>query len=700
MCCETALKCLLRTGIERVLVVYDLITEIKLFGIEMNFNRDLFAFHTLPFAAYAEPVGYTKLTALAAPQQAHYEQYIPLTCAAARGLFAAITQHDEWGQQYVVRLPDGSEGGGWRTETAAHMYPTRGRHERRGKELNERQILRTLCRTGFENALGKNGVYALGRTDRHLPELENGLWKNGAFRTTRVSVLLIDIDMDIAWARNDIAPVRLELAVEREVATALHLPYRVFRTGRRGHQIVLPLSAPIDRSVAGWLIGAFGELLIPYHFQSGGQAKADCHNLSGLVRLAGGRHATTERVAFWIDPADASLFPIDRQLEMMAAGYRHPAVHPFEQQEFTSAADEIATFLQDNFYIAPHQYAASSVIRSLAFAAVVHRLPDNLIVARFRDAQERLALPDEDKTWEELDVYGGLEALEAAEVLSAGRNENGKIVSATQPTDAGSRTWATRIWEQDWPTEGVFWNWITEGGQRGITAAKRIFGEDNAERELLARIDLHPISTMSPAKARERRRVIKALYAKHRMPTLGSSSLAQLAGVELPEAAMALISEIMSRLHSVKPIQNRNRTDIEQLVTVLLAAFATDAISNKHGAISLSLDDLVKVMRTRWPGTAVNRDQAGRYLKRITAGNDTCGFALMERVGGGQGWTQAARYKAGVDLRNTKWGSALPVCGNDGNEVNPRAEAIHYRTWGGVYVFEPPKKRGRKPRAT
>ncbi len=661
------------------------------------FDCNLFAIHDLPFAAYAEPEGYARLSALTAVQSHHYETHVPLTTAAARDLLASVTQRDEWGQQYVVRQPDGSEEGEWRTETIAQTYATGGKHERRGDSLDERMVQRTLTRTGRETKRG-NGVYALGRTDKHLSKLELGLWRNGEFRTTPVSVLLLDIDMDTAWERQEIAPIRRELAIEREIAVALRLPYRIFRTGNRGHQIVLPLPAQIDRSVAGWLLDAYVELLTPYHFQGGGAAKADSHNLSGLVRIAGGRHANTERVAFWVDPQDASLFPIPQQLELMRTGYQHPSVHPQEVEAFAEAAAEISAFLESKSFSFPHEYATSRLRRTLAFAAVIEGLPENLFVERFLAAQEMLALPDEDQLWEDVDMEGAIKALEAVEMLAAEREESGKPHARrlAAPADEGSRAWAERVWAEDWPATGAFWMWISEGGRRGITAAKRLFGEERAEQELLARVDAHPISRTMPGKARERKRVISALYPKHRMTGFGVAR--RLAGVVLPEAAVALVPVILERLHAVKPIQPRNRDDIERLVAVLLIAFTADVANERRGVVDLSLDDLVSIMRSRWPETGVNRDQIRRYLRRLTDGVEGCAFSLIGRAGDNRGWTKAARYRPGPDLRVTEWGRSLPTDTHQPQLLAPlRVEPLRYRVQGGTHVFEAPKKRGRRP---
>src|SRR5437764_1456616 len=113
---------------------------------------DLFADHRLPFAAYADPSGYAALSQLKTVRQNHYEQHVPRTVAAARGIFSAVTRRDEWGQQYVTREKDGTEGGTWRTETIAHQYktgwmiPTGGslpieKPARRGKALAEHTVL-------------------------------------------------------------------------------------------------------------------------------------------------------------------------------------------------------------------------------------------------------------------------------------------------------------------------------------------------------------------------------------------------------------------------------------------------------------------------------------------------------------------------------------------------------------------------------
>lgn len=677
------------------------------------FDHNIFAYHDLPLAAYVEVDGFARLSTFTRPQERHYTEFVPATYAAAKALFTSITQKREWGAQYVTKEQKGIRGGGWKTENVAHKYSAGNSKSRRGKELAPRDVLRSLTRSD---------VYAIGRTDRHIIDLEHGPFGNSDWCTTSVSVLCLDVDMDRAWANEDLVAVRRELVIESHLAAALGLPYRVFRTGGRGHQAVFPLPVPIDRSVAAWLLDAYLHLLVPYHNQGNNEAKADASNLQGIVRVAGGRHAKTDRAALWIDPITATLYPIESQLEMMHSGYHHPQKGTSVGNAFADAASELADFLEGKCYLLPHEYG-SAFSRELGFWAAVEHLPENLLVERFRAAQEKWELAGEDDPCEDKRrVKWGNRDTQAMESVQGARS------GQRAESDAGTRAWAERVWAIDWPEHNLFWQWANEGGQRGITAAKILFGEegDYALNAMLARVDEHPISISDPVKARDRKRTLRSFFQKHIMLPFhhhsGSVNISSdafdharaLAVRELSSEGAALVPEVLKCLRGVKPIQERCIHDIEHIIEIILLGFEAHSewqqinASEDHTCrdyVELSLNDFVVIAEARWPNDAIlDRSTVARHLKRLIKGAAGCGYALIAEVPQSKDRTlSTARYRAGADVLASTFASKLSptlivrekMC----YSTSPLSPLV-IRARGGICHQPSTTKRGRKRRDT
>ena len=651
------------------------------FVTNLNFDTDLMALNIQPFAAYIEPDGYDQIKALPSMKDEHYKRFVPITHGIGHAMYETLTQVNCWGTQvYKRKDADGNkdkESGGWVQET--RRLPARARHggERPGRAMKASDLLKSLSRPAY---------YAVGRTDKHL-ETGDGLFGPITFPITQVPCLCLDVDMDDAWETGDASAVRHEVWRESQVAAAMSLTYRAFVTGGRGHQGVLPLPTPVDRSVASWLLTAFEGVLRPWHERDGG-AVADASNLEKIVRVVGGRHIQTGRLGLWVDPVAGRLHDLSVQAELMAAGYRSPESDPLRRALFAEAAEEIATYLTRQ-----HRVRRPECLPPLAADTLVTRtlldLPDNLLAESVRDAQALYGISDHG-------LYGftddgpvpsaKYELVEKAELPAVSADLDD--LSALTP-DA-LRAWAERVWAMNWG-EGTYWDWIAEDGQRGITAAKLLYGSKALE-ELLARAKKAPHTT--PGEPREWERTIRALYAKHRMQSFESADALRLANGMLSEDGQALVPSVVEALHAKNRILPRNRADTERLVHLLLVAFQDSGT----GYVDLSLDTLHAAQKIGQPDSQMSRSGVQRHLLRLRNDKPECGYALPDEIVlDRSGQNMAARYRPGPALRATAFGTSLPT--DDCEDHVPLGEPIRtrVRTLAGLQWREKtPKPRGRK----
>jgi len=654
------------------------------FDIDGNFDTNLMALHTQPFAAYIEPGGYDKIKARASMKDQHYKRFVPITHNMGHALYGALTQVDCWGKQlYKKKDEDGNkdqESGGWVQETRRLPAKRKDGGERPGRALDVSDLLKSLSRPAY---------YAIGRTDKHL-ETGDGRFGPIRFPITQVACLCGDVDMDDAWETGDVGAVRHEVWREFQVAAAMGLPYRAFVTGGRGHQFVLPLPVAVDRSVASWLLTAFEGVLRPWHERDGG-AVADVSNLEKLVRVAGGRHIRTGRLALWIDPVAGRLYDLPVQAELMATGYRSPESDPLRRALFAEATEEIAAYLASQHSVRRHECLPPMAADTLVTRTLLD-LPDNPLVESVRDAQELYGLSnhglygftDDGPTPSAKSELVGKAELPAA---SAEMDE----LSALTP-DA-LLAWAERVWAMNWG-EGTYWDWIAENGHRGITAAKILYGPKALE-ELLARAKKAAHTT--PGEPREWERSIRALYAKHRMQSFESADALRLAHGSLSDDGQALVPLIVEALHAKNRILPRNRADAERLVQLLLVAFQ----DSKTGYVDLSLDTLHAALKIGRPEWAMSRSGVQRHLLRLRDDKPECGYALLDEIVlDRSGQNMATRYRPGPALRATAFGASLPTDECEDHVPLDAPIRTRVRTLGGLQWREKtPKPRGRKPSA-
>ncbi len=643
-------------------------------NMSAEFDQNIFTCHTMPLAGYLESEGYAEIAPKKKVNAADYERLVPTTTTIARAMFSALPQRDRWGRQV-----QGRTGGQWVTEVRGQWYPARNGSKRPGKSLTAHDLLRSLARPN---------VFAFGRTDAHVEEVEFPRFRAEEFHTTSVDCLCLDVDMDFAWERQDAGMIHHEIAREHEIARALGLFYRVFRTGSRGHQVVIPLPAAIDRSVATWLLYGFVSLLEQYHLRDTAEnsnhllAKADVSNLEKIIRIAGGRHIRTGRLALWIDPGTGHLHDLAQQSELMRRGYQHPGNGAFAREDYIEAAEEIAAYLESQM-VFRHE-CPKMPFRTNMFHVVVKALPTNLLVERFLAAQDEWGLSA---------TSARLSKVSTPKVDTT-HVENQTDASEWQSAPEGIQQWATRVWAMQWG-EGTFWSWVNEGGERAITAAKVLFG-DQALRKLIERTYAAPHVT--PEEPNEWRRVINALYHRHEMLGYKARLNPNTVFGHLSDEDVALIPMITDALNTHKKIQTRNREDIEHIIYILLLAFKQSV----EGYIDLSQEAIRDSIRTRWPDADVDVSTIWRHLRRLKEGDSACGFSLLQSIRVDRsGQNYAARYRPGADLRKTPFGATLPVdaCEDAPERTSgPLEMEVISRVTGKIETVDlSPKQRGRKP---
>ncbi len=298
----------------------------------------IFDAHTQPAAFYLDPDGWNQIMKLGSRNCKHWQKFCPNTYAVATALFDGLVQHDLWGyhrgkKQWVTVTaglrPEDKKKLDKKPELLLAEAEQAGSKQKDDKPKRDWPD-KPMTLINVLNALGNPGKNALGSTDARLNVYErNEIWRH-PFYATRVRRLQIDVDMDPAWNWGD--PVRDQGEVSNEISReaalikGLGLMPHFFKTGGRGHQIVVPIPT-LDRSVASLLV-----LMIRYLLAEGKMPKkkpkhkrleVDKSNLDCLVRLPLGRHAETQAVAWMIDPDTTTVLPPNQQAEAVARAWNY-----------------------------------------------------------------------------------------------------------------------------------------------------------------------------------------------------------------------------------------------------------------------------------------------------------------------------------------------------------------------------------------
>lgn len=274
------------------------------------FSDNVMDRHPEPLAYYLEREGWEVIQRMRRPTSKTWLTHCPKTYAIAEAIYEGLPQKQVWGKQGL---------NGWMTLTQGKQIKIR-----KGRFLQKSMGLIDVL-----NSLGNLRHYSLGSHDRKLEELAGDDWYEfDRVPITRVSHLRLDVDMDDAyredmsywgiengWDKPKPEWVRRELAIEQSALCAMALYAYFFRTGRRGHQIVIPTPV-LDRSVASLVILMMRTLLSSLEREPN-RAQIDKSNLDGLLRLPLGRHSATDNVTWFLDPDTGNNVPLEEQAQAL-----------------------------------------------------------------------------------------------------------------------------------------------------------------------------------------------------------------------------------------------------------------------------------------------------------------------------------------------------------------------------------------------
>jgi len=432
------------------------------------FDTDIFAENISPFSAYLEPEGYVLLPKKK-PQVASYERCTPETVRIAVRMLANIPYRCRWGLQI--------ETGNWLTKTNLREHTLKSGMTVYDNYLQLINIMRHLS----------GRTCAVGATDIFLPDQKDYTLENpqGIPIETHVGTLRVDVDMDYAYEHKLFDHICKEIDTEQETAHELGLPYSVFFTGRRGHQIVIALKVPVRRHIASFLLHSYIALLTE---RAEHGAIIDTHNLKKILRLPGGIHARTNRLGLWIDPETISFYPIEIQAHLMANGFvdtldREPDI--LSADKFTTTVLELTAFLK-SIGVKRHDELSAS-----EFSRVITELPNNVFVDRFRHGTKNIGdnLPDATTTSKNRKSDTVQVPIQLNESLS---------------TDIQDEAWAKKYFSRGY-SEGGFWDYISPDG---IKAAIILFKSKTvAEIQLIEQAEQIPY--LNPNDLEDRKRSIR-----------------------------------------------------------------------------------------------------------------------------------------------------------------------------------------------
>lgn len=620
-------------------------------------DTSLFGWNTQPFAYYMERKGYKAVAERNKPHLSTFRKEIPLTVRLAELMLRQIKRHDEWGRQ---------EWSGWwtiRAGLSTGKYP--------GQPLRVQNLVRHLI-----------GKYVVGTTDRpqrtwhpvdDFPFFELG-WN-------LVPHLRLDVDMDSHWFGERAEGIVKELRRERAVAQDLGFPFWAFRTGRRGHQAVLPLPIPISPRDASYLLGGYVRLL---ELQGAGAAKRaasrgtkyDTDNLRSLLRLPGGLHPSVQNLGLWIDIDAGGLYDLVEQARLMTAGFRFPRATEaglWTPDAFRAAIGEVRAHLDKS------GVSEGSLLEPEQVEAVGAALPDNPLVRRMRGAAQALEERREERRRQsearKRDVSGRATPAppavsEGATVWATGESppngEEGHLPEGVpplretrtperEPRTRYTREWALQVWEDGF-APGGFWQWVNTGGKKGIVAATILFGVEGA---VDAMVDLaQKVPYRSESDLKDRIQTIRGLWKTFdwkpyvmRPPREKKPQVLVTGDATEEEEAFAL-EVVQEMLRRKKPRARWSPDLAERVVLILLVALREAG----NGVIEISYRDLAESVTRRWPDQKTNHMSVKEMVHRLTEGDEESLFALLHMTPGATWRSQAHLYRAGKELRATPLG--------------------------------------------
>lgn len=438
----------------------------------------------------------------------------------------------------------------WLTVEAGVWY-----ENARFKHCGERMRLLDVCKM----LAGK--TKAIANTD--VPTSRNWDPATG-WEYNLVTCLRLDVDMERSWRRRDLNAIAQQVRAERACARCLGLPYRCFRTGRKGHQIVIPLPVPTPHLLAWWWMIAFKTLLGNNLHPD---ATLDKDNLTSLLRLPGGLHQDQQRLALWIDADTMRLHDIETQARLMGDGFRYPDEEDsayIPPCEFHRSGREVLAALAERDH---DKHYVPGGDRQDLFFGVVEDLPVNVAVRVFLHALDAMAI-----TADEVDGDDDFREIEAQDAAAFSK--------AVTDGTAFDLEWARRV-VADGFSPGEFWEWLSMEGRRGILALWLVYGKD-AEKEAIAMAN--SVTCRSEAERRKRVRTIKSYWKRfqikdgenatgpvRRAPAKALGNLQAITG-DLSPDGLALAASLGQTLQATGKVQTRNLDALVNAVHVVILA--------------------------------------------------------------------------------------------------------------------------------
>lgn len=288
--------------------------------------------------------------------------------------------------------------------------------------------------------LGRRRVQSVGTSDRIHVEGDCS-WTPPPIRCLRLDV---DYDGFSGWLGSDASSVLDELRRERELCTALGFNSEMFRTGGKGHQLILALPAEVEFATASAMVAMFKVLFPSSHYQA---PHIDKSNVDGILREPGGRHLNGE-LSLFVDVDAGCLCAIEEQAELMSSAFGCNA-GTWDVDEFRQASDGLHVELCN---------LGRELVRvSDEDALKLLQTSKNPIVEVFRRAKESRNVVLSVQTGVEPEIAG---------------------LSPDEPVGSGMGILkAEAIFSQRVKAKEFFY-WFVPTGSNGISAAYRLFGSD------------------------------------------------------------------------------------------------------------------------------------------------------------------------------------------------------------------------------
>ncbi|MBL8067946.1 MAG: hypothetical protein JNM28_05830 [Armatimonadetes bacterium] len=597
-----------------------------------DLGQGLFFYCDGPFAYYTDPDGFEEIHRLRAPRLPDYQRLVPTTFEIAQGLFAQIHQRRDWGVQIS---PDR-----WTFESEGSEIRTRHGF-RRGQRIKLQDVLKHLTGRSW---------FARGTTDKPIANYHPRA--DGTMVPNFVPALRFDIDLDRVFRNYNSDRLLRELRSQKRVIEASGLPYRVFRTGSRGVQVVIPLPLSVPPSLAS-LISEGLKLALAARGSS--FVGVDKDNLHGLLRLPGGVHAKTGDLGLWIDVDAGELHSLQEQISLMKSGltWSERDSSAMSNQEFTRAANDLIRQMRGRGYDL-HRLVESD----LALTIIEKHSANEIAAAILRSIEEGKRVRREIEVEHERFMSELLGQTESDELISeeaAADQESAMAEQSDHP--AGTIEWARLVWDKAYEPGG-HWEWINMAGKRGILAAAILFGEDGGEQALL---DLSKrIGAITESELRAREHTIRALWRsfelkEHFRPTKTASEKSALVLGDSDEDIEQMVNTVLGRMLEVQAKPRWSWDLARKVVTVLLIGIR----DSENGRLRISFGSISNSINQKWPGSNCNRQRVSEMIPRITFADQSLVRAFHRYRG--QSWKSisdeyalAAMFKNSALYRQSK----------------------------------------------